>query len=370
MYKTIAEILKNIWQHSDSKNLELIQTQTHLIAFYKFLYDLKTEKDYITQKHELIEKTENIEISLLNSENFFEQIKKQLSFIENAENIPDIPDESRTKVFRLLNNLDFSKNILRGTYNEIINTFLDTLNTLPERNLQRNIRNNENEDLHIFISIKLKELKKALAETITSNENVHITNPYLTGILPEKISILYNPETAEKKIIFEIYKYLIQANEIKSEKINTEIDFISLFNKKCEKEIKLNTKKILIFDSENCAKRFHENNSQYSKNIEKMIKINGKNELYIYLINPNKKTENIIIINTNQSGKTDKIEIKEKEVINHNFSFDIQNYQFTNEKIKEDIEKIKILLETEYSEKKQKEIGLKTLELLSELYKE
>ncbi len=146
-YKKIIDrilILLRASGATQNKNLRLI----HQLLIYKIMVDFKHEEKYIRDEHIMQRYLENINFNnLINStDNISYELHKQMRDILDDEriNFEEIIDLSVNIMHQLLNliqEFDFTKDIVRGNYQDIVNKVFLILNYISEQNGQQGSEN-------------------------------------------------------------------------------------------------------------------------------------------------------------------------------------------------------------------------------------
>lgn len=121
-----------LWKIADNLrgyfNIEGTTKMTYALVVYKIMLDFKQEQDYLREEHKITKYISKIDFEkLMNAEDIYKEASFQLEplNIDNTilEPLNRLPRENLAKLFKVLDEFNFSKDIARGNYKEVYNKF-------------------------------------------------------------------------------------------------------------------------------------------------------------------------------------------------------------------------------------------------------
>ena len=202
----ILDTLRNYSRADDS--FELV----YILLSYKVLVDFKHEKEYLRTPHILENYVETIDFEKIQKSNNLNELLNQMNFLNisvlNCHRvIENLDDSGSYKLIKLIEKIDFSKEIIRGNYNVLKDNFLGII-----ENLIDNLGRMSGE----FTTPSL--LSKTIKEIIDVQSKETLYDPcygygFLANIVGENAKLVIGQDINEKALVLGRINSLISNKE-------------------------------------------------------------------------------------------------------------------------------------------------------------
>lgn len=207
----VLEILDALRSYSRPEDsFELV----YILLSYKVLADFKHEKEYLRTPHILENYVETIDFEKIKETNNLKELLNQMNFLNistlNCHIVLDNLDDSTSyKLIKLIEKIDFSKEIIRGNYDVVRDNFLGII---------ENLTNNLGKMSGEFTTPNL--LSKTIKEIIDVQSGETLYDPcygygFLANVVGEKAKLITGQDINEKALVFGRINSLISNKESK-----------------------------------------------------------------------------------------------------------------------------------------------------------
>lgn len=202
----ILDTLRNYSRADDS--FELL----YILLSYKVLADFKHEKEYLRTPHILENYVETIDFDKIKETSDLKEVLNQMNFLNISplschRAIENLDESISDKIIKILEKIDFSKEIIRGNYDVLRDNFLGII---------ENLINNLGRMAGEFITPSL--FSKTISEIINIQSEETLYDPcygygFLANIVGEKAKLIIGQDINEKALIFGKLNSLISNKE-------------------------------------------------------------------------------------------------------------------------------------------------------------
>ncbi|HAN10518.1 MAG TPA: hypothetical protein DCP90_07880 [Clostridiales bacterium] len=134
----IADLMRGYMRNEDTTHA------IYTMVLYKLLADFKREAEYLREPHRIMNLTTGIEIERLKNSVYdikrgFEMQMREIDVARKGiESIRNLPEDTFKEVFYYLDTIDFTKEIARGNYQLVAESFLKAQETIFSRTRSMN----------------------------------------------------------------------------------------------------------------------------------------------------------------------------------------------------------------------------------------